>query len=438
MTNYKISVFGLWHLGCISAACLAEMGYTVIGTEFDRKVIDNLNKCNPPIFEPELKELISKNLNKNLSFTYDKKRALAESDFIFIAFDTKVNDEDMVDISTVMQSVEVIGNECKEDAIIIVTSQVPIGTCDIIRERIYSIKGQNKTDVVYMPENLRLGKAIEIFMHPDRIVIGADNTGTMKKIKDLFSPIQCDKLGMSVRSAEMTKHALNSYLATCISFISEISDYCEAGNANAFDVVKALKTDRRVSPYAPISPGFGFAGGTLARDVQTLRTFARKNNIDSKLMDAVLEVNKERKNVLIKKIIRSLGDLNGVNIGILGLTYKAGTDTLRRSISLEVATELSSMGAKIKAYDPKINVKITEHPEILICDSPEKVAEDAKALILLTEWPEFRHFDYKKIKDLMISPNFFDSKNFLEPHAMHELGYSYFGMGINKTEIEGK
>jgi UDPglucose 6-dehydrogenase len=290
-------------------------------------------------------------------------------------------------------------------------------------------KSGAKFDVCYVPENLRLGEALNSFLKPDRIVIGANKDATMKKVKKLFEPIRCEKIGMSVESAEMAKHALNAYLATCISFINEISDICELSGASAVDVVKALKTDRRVSPYAPIKPGLGFSGGTLARDVQVLRKYGGMKNYRTKVLDAVMQVNDERAHFVRNKLEKLFGSLKSIRVGILGLTYKPGTDTLRRSLSLEIARDLISRGAAVKAFDPRVKNRIPGLPELEVCRDVSDVASGSDVLVLLTEWPEFRGLRLEKIKTIMRRPIFFDAKNFLEPEEFKKLKFKYIGVG---------
>ncbi|MDI6856229.1 MAG: nucleotide sugar dehydrogenase [Candidatus Thermoplasmatota archaeon] len=430
MNDKKITVFGTWHLGCVTAACLAELGYEVVGTDFDEEIVNKLSHGHPPIFEPGLENLIKKNIKKkNLIFCFDKKVALNRADVIFITFDTKIDEEDRVDLGDIYKAVDEIIKYAKSSSIIIISSQVPTGTCSKIREHILKKNKTLKFDICYMPENLRLGSAINSFLKPDRIVIGANDENTLKRVKKLCQPLKCEIVTMSTESAEMTKHALNAYLATCVSFINEISDLCEICNASASDVVKALKLDRRVSPYAPINPGLGFSGGTLARDIQILREIGDLNKFDTKLLDAVKEVNDNRKHFIFNRINRLFGHVTSIQIGILGLTYKPGTNTLRRSLSLEVARELLSYGAIVKAFDPKVRSQVPELPELKVCKNVNEVAKNSDVLVLITEWPEFKKLQLERIKALMKKPIFIDTKNFLNPKNFRKLHFRYIGIG---------
>lgn len=425
----KITVFGMWHLGCITAAGLAELGYKVIGTDFDRKVVEELSRGRPPIFEPGLEELLKKHIEKkNLKFEFDKGVALKDADFIFVTFDTKVDEHDRVDLGDIYRAASEVANHIKSGSIVAVSSQVPVGTCSELEESI-SKKTESKFGICYLPENLRLGEAINSFLKPDRIVIGTNNIGTLKKVKKLLRPLRCEKITMSIESAEMTKHALNAYMATCISFINEISDICELSGASALDVVKALKTDRRVSPHAPISPGLGFSGGTLARDIQILRSYGDTKGYDSKLLDAIMEVNEKRKHLVFNKLKNLFKDIKSIQVGILGLTYKPGTDTLRRSLSLEIAKELISQGVTVRAYDPKVDTQISELPKLKVCKRIEEAAKGSDVLVLITEWPEFKNLPLQKIKTLMKKPIFIDTKNFLDPAKFKKLNFKYVGVG---------
>jgi len=425
----KITIFGLWHLGCITAAGLAELGYKVVGTDFDEKVVNDLSNSRPPIFEPGLEELLKKHLKrKSLTFMFDKKPVLEVADFIFMTFDTKVDEHDQVDLSDINRATDEISKYIKNGSIVIVSSQVPVGTCSKIKE-VIAKKSKAKFDVCYLPENLRLGEALNSFLKPDRLVIGANNDITLERVKKLFEPLKCEKIAMSVESAEMTKHALNAYMAVCISFINEISDICELSRASAPDLVKALKTDRRIGPYAPINPGLGFSGGTLARDVQVLRRYGDMKNYDTKLLDATIEVNDRRKHLVFNKLKKIFGDVKSLQVGILGLTYKPSTNTLRRSLSLEIAKDLISRGAIVKAYDPKIRGTIPSVPKLEVCRTLEDVARKSDVLVLITEWPEFKKLPLKKIKALMKNPIFLDTKNFLNSRKFKKLKFSYMGVG---------
>jgi len=425
----KITIFGLWHLGCVTAAGLAELGYEIVSTDFDVKVVKDLSDGRPPIYEPGLEELLKKHIKrKKLVFLFDKKTALENADFIFVTFDTKVDEQDQVDLSDINKATDEIAKYIKNGSIVIVSSQVPVGTCSKIKEAIAK-KNKTKFDICYLPENLKLGEALNSFLKPDRIVIGANNDAALERVKQLFEPLKCEKIAMSVESAEMTKHALNAYMAACISFINEISDICELSGASALDVAKSLKTDKRVGPYAPINPGLGFSGGTLARDVQVLRKYGDMKNYDTKMLDAIIEINNKRKHLVLNKLKKIFGDIKSLHVGILGLTYKPGTDTLRRSLSLEIAKDLISHGVVVKAYDPKIVKAIPDIPKLEVCRTIEEVAKESDVLVLITEWPEFKELPLEKIKPLMKNSIFLDTKNFLDPSKLKKLKFRYIGVG---------
>lgn len=425
----KITIFGLWHLGCVTAAGLAELGYEIVSTDFDVKVVKDLSDGRPPIYEPGLEELLKKHIKrKKLVFLFDKKTALENADFIFVTFDTKVDEQDQVDLSDINKATDEIAKYIKNGSIVIVSSQVPVGTCSKIKEAIAK-KNKAKFDICYLPENLKLGEALNSFLKPDRIVIGANNDAALERVKQLFEPLKCEKIAMSVESAEMTKHALNAYMAACISFINEISDICELSGASALDVAKSLKTDKRVGPYAPINPGLGFSGGTLARDVQVLRKYGDMKNYDTKMLDAIIEINNKRKHLVLNKLKKIFGDIKSLHVGILGLTYKPGTDTLRRSLSLEIAKDLISHGVVVKAYDPKIVKAIPDIPKLEVCRTIEEVAKESDVLVLITEWPEFKELPLEKIKPLMKNSIFLDTKNFLDPSKLKKLKFRYIGVG---------
>ncbi|MFN4133595.1 MAG: UDP-glucose dehydrogenase family protein, partial [Candidatus Hadarchaeales archaeon] len=404
-------------------------GHRVVGTDFDKKTVDDLQRGDPPIYEPGLKELIKKHLGKTLNFEFDKGKALSNADFIFITFDTPVDEQDKPDLTPIINAAQEISKHVSEEVIVVVSSQVPVGTCDEIK-KIISQNSQREIDVCYLPENLRLGQALESFLKPERLVLGVNSKKTFEKVNEIFAPLKCKVLEMSVRSAEMAKHALNAYLATCISFANEISDLCEAHGASAIDVVKAMKTDKRVGKFAPLAPGLGFSGGTLARDVQVLRALGAKAGCKTHILDAVVNVNEKRKHLVLNKLRKVFGDVLSLKVGILGLTYKPGTDTLRRSLALEVARELIASGMRVKAYDPKISGQINEVPELQVCSSMEEVADGCDVLVLMTEWPEFKDLSPEKLKKVMKRPIILDPKNFLDGEKLMKAGFEYYGVGV--------
>ncbi len=427
----KVCVIGLWHLGCVYSACLADFGYQVSGADYDAERVQNLNNGIPPLFEPGLEELIAANIKAGrLIYTTGIENAVSNCPNVIIAFDTPVDDNDEVDLSPVTDACKRIAPYLKNECILIISSQVPVGTCHTIRTMIKKENPVLDFDVACCPENLRLGKAIVYFKKPDRIVIGADSDVVLDKVEKFFSVIPAPVIRMDTKSAEMTKHALNAFLATSISFGSEIANICDEVGADTLKVAQALRSESRIGNGIPLLPGLGFAGGTLARDLKILKKAGRDHNYETLLIDSVLTVNKRQNGIVIRKLEKVFGFVKGLNIGVLGITYKPGTSTLRRSSSLEIIAELVKKGARVKAFDPKADMhEVKQHIEFDFLDNAYTVAENSDALILITEWPEFRLLDYDRIKNLMKKPVLIDARNMLDMEQMKKLGFSYLGIG---------
>jgi UDPglucose 6-dehydrogenase len=425
-----LAVWGTWHLGSVTAAGLAELGHRVLATDLDPATVAALRAGKPPILEPGLEELIGRlGRERRLSFHDPEDPALGAAEVVFLTTDTPVDDEDRVDVAPVEAAAEAAARSLRGPAVVVVSSQVPVGTTERLLARMRQISGRADLRGVHVPENLRLGSAIEGFLKPDRIVIGAERSEDADLVLGLFGKIQAEVFRMDVKSAEMSKHALNAYLALCISFASELGDICEALGADAFAVERALKADRRVSPRAPLRPGFGFAGGTLGRDVQTLRSLAEDSALPSALMDGVLAVNRGRVPHLLGRLVETLGSLDQRRIAILGLTYKPGTDTLRRSVALEIARELVRLGAQVSAFDPVIRTLPASAPPIELAQDAAGALARADATLIATEWPEFAKLDWVRLGRIMSRPVVFDLKGLLDPGTA---GIELKRMGVSR------
>lgn len=429
--NQKVCVIGIWHLGAVFSVCLADLGYRVIGVDKDPKRINDLNSGLPPVFEPGLPELLSHNISSGrLSYTTDLSQALKGATHVLITFDTPVDENDEVDLSPVFDTTVELAGYLENGATIIVSSQVPVGTCERVKSLIKQHNPGLDFDIAYSPENLRLGQAIECFKNPGRIVIGADSSPTLDRVEALFNIIEAPKLRMDLRSAEMTKHALNTFLGTSISFSSEIANLCDELGADAMKVVAALQSDARIGPKLPLLPGLGFAGGTLARDLKVLSHLGKKLGYETHLINAVLKVNEGQNRMVVKKLVRLCGTVKNLTIGVLGLTYKPGTSTLRRSAALEIIQELIRQGAVVKAHDPKVfPEEVQQHPEFQFCPDPYQVAHGSDALVIITDWPQFRDLDFARLKAKMKKPVLIDAKNMLDGEKLAKMGFIYSGIG---------
>jgi UDPglucose 6-dehydrogenase len=410
---------------------LADIGHSVIGFEKDAKRVADLNKGIPPLFEPGLQELITQNLKRqSISFTTDREQALQGAGYVVIAFDTAVDEKDEVNLSEIFALSTELGKNLENDAVVLVTSQVPVGTCDKIKVLIQKSNPHLRFNIAYSPENLRLGQAIESFKNPRRIVIGADSEEALDKTEKLFASINAPKLRMNLKSAEMTKHALNALLGISISFGNEIANLCDELGVDALKVVKALRTDERIGPKLPLLPGLGFSGATIARDLTVLQDIGDKLNYETYLVDAVLKVNKQQNRLVTRKLEKVFNTIEGLQIGILGLTYKPGTSTLRRSAALEIIGDLVAKGAVIRACDPKADPEeVKTHKEFEFCADAYEAAKNSSALVLVTEWPEYKNLDFNIIKSLMKKPVFIDAKNLLDDEQMTKSGFIYLGIG---------
>ncbi len=426
----NIGVWGLWHLGCIYATSFAAKGFEVTGFDFDKKAVSNLKKNIPPLFEPNLEETLKKFNGKNLHFTTSEKGFFKDNDYIFITFDVPVDENDNIQLEVINKTFELFSKYLSSSTTVVISSQIPVGTT---RKLVNLLKKNNmKNSVIYFPENLRLGQAFASFLTPERIVIGSDNAEALAKFRKDFHFFNCPVITMGLESAEMVKHALNSYLATCISFSSELSDLSEKTGANMSDVITALKLDNRVSQFAPINPGLGFAGGTLGRDIQTLKKLAKAKNYTSKLLNAVYEVNQDRLPMLVLKIKSIYPSLKRKSIGILGLTYKPNTNTLRRSMSLELINKLKSFGYRIRAFDPAIKNRVKDYPFVEISKNIDTFFKDLSLVVLMTDWPEFASIDPKNIANLMEKKMIIDTKNFLDKQKYQEIGFTILRIGEGK------
>lgn len=427
----RVCVIGIWHLGAVISSCMADLGYVVVGADEDEKRIEDLNKGVPPLFEPGLAELLQKVLGlKRLSYTVDLSQAVKGCGYVFIAHDTPVSDRDEVDLSQIFTTARELGQHIEGRTTIIVSSQVPVGTCDEIEAIIRKENPALDFGIAYTPENLRLGQAIERFKHPDRIIIGADSTSTLDKVERLFSVISAPKVRMNLRSAEMTKHAINAFLASCISFANEIGNLCDDVGADALKVAEGLGTEERIGLKLPLKPGLAFAGGTLARDLKVLQNLGDRISYETYLIDGVLQVNEQQNRFVLRKLQKIYGSINNLTVGVLGLTYKAGTSTLRRSAALEIIGDLIASGATVRAYDPQADPdEVKSHQEFKFCSDPYTVAGGSDALVFITDWPEFKELDFARIKSVMKKPVLIDARNMLDGRQLIAGGFVYSGVG---------
>lgn len=410
----KICVYGLWHLGSVTAACLAEAGFATIGLEDDPNAVKNLANGTPPLFEPGLEELLRSGLaNGKLSFTDDAKTAVGDADVVWITFDTPVDEEDCADVHSVMARVTSLFPFLRDGAILLVSSQMPV--CSIQKlEKEFVLTGSSKrVTFACSPENLRLGKAIDVFRQPERVIVGVRDEESKAILNNLFTPFSDSIIWVGVESAELAKHAINAFLATSVTFINEIATVAEAVGADAHEVERALRSEPRIGPKAYIRPGAAFAGGTLARDVNFLDEIARQNGLPLTMIGSILESNRFHGNWSLRRLTDRLGNLKDRTIVVLGLSYKAGTDAIRRSLAVELVHTLVTAGAKVVAYDPKVLALPYPPANFVMADSITQALAGANALVIMTEWPDFKSITADDILDNMLTSLVIDQNGFL-------------------------
>jgi UDPglucose 6-dehydrogenase len=418
----KICVFGLWHLGTVTAACLGSGGHEVVGLDRDPMVIKNLKAGKPPIFEPGLTELIG---SAAIEFTTELK-AVQESDIVWITFDTPVDQDDNADVEYVIGEIEKLYPFLHSGALVLVSSQLPVGSI----RRLEEACPDKSISFACSPENLRLGKAIEIFTKPDRVIVGVRKEIDKLRIEEIFRPWNPRIEWMSIESAEMTKHAINAFLATSVTFINELSGICEQVGADAEEVKRGLKTESRIGPKAYLSPGASFAGGTLARDIQFLTQVGSAHQLGMHLMKGVHAANNNHKNWPRRKLSKLFGDLRGRCIAIWGLTYKPGTDTLRRSSSIELCLWLEHQGARVQAHDPAVkSLPPNLNDRFRLCASPQEALRESEALVIATEWEDYRSIEATELIASMKKPVVIDASRFLASKLSADSKIQYISVG---------
>lgn len=411
----NICVFGLWHLGTVTAACLAEASHTVVGLDPKAAVVEGLSQGQPPLFEPGLAELVRQGLaSGRLSFTTDPAKALAQTELLWVTIDTPVDDGDRADVEAVIQAVSGLFPYLPARVLILISSQLPVGSTRRLEMTAASTYPDKQVTFAYLPENLRLGKAIQVFKHPERVVVGLRVEADRVRLAELFKPFTERVEWMSVESAEMTKHAINAFLATSVAFINELATLCEQVGADAKEVERGLKSEDRIGPKAYLAPGGAFAGGTLARDISFLTEIGATYQLPTHLFSAVRASNEAHKGWIRRKLQSLLSPLAGKQVAVLGLTYKPGTDTLRRSSAVELCRWLHSEGAWVRAYDPAVRQVPAELASIIaLCESAQSALARAEAVVVATEWTDFKSLRREDFLQLMKQSLILDPGRFL-------------------------
>ncbi len=441
----NIVVIGSGYVGLVTGTCFAEVGNNVICVDNNKEKIDKLNNGIIPIYEPGLERLVERNVKEGrLTFTTDIKDAVEKSLICFIAVGTPPDEDGSADLQYVVAVAEDIAKYMNEYKIVIDKSTVPIGTADMVSDKIKAVLAERNAnfefDVVSNPEFLKEGAAIDDFMKPDRVVIGTDNVRVGEIMRLLYAPFNRSSdrvIIMSIRSAEMTKYAANSMLATKISFMNEIAKLCEKMGADVSDVRHGIGSDTRIG-YKFIYPGVGYGGSCFPKDVKALIKMATKAGVEPTLLNAVESVNDIQKKLLAEKVVKHFGeDLSGLVFGLWGLSFKPETDDMREAPAIVIINELIKRGAKIQAFDPEAMTEskriFGENESIVYCESEYKAIENADALLLVTEWFQFRHPDFDKIKSLLRQPVVFDGRNQYSPEKLTEMGFEYYAIGRGKV-----
>jgi UDPglucose 6-dehydrogenase len=430
----NIAMIGTGYVGLVSGTCFAEFGIHVTCVDKVEEKIDALHNGRIPIHEPGLEDLVKKNVREGrLSFTTDFKDAVEKSLVIFIAVGTPRHNNGAADLSSVEEVARDIGRHMNGYKVIVGKSTVPVGTGKWVEEIIRENQREPHVfDVASNPEFLREGSAIEDFMRPNRVVIGTRSEQAQAILRDLYKPlnlIETPLLFTSVATAELTKYAANAFLATKISFINEVANLCEKVGADVHDVARGMGLDRRIGPKF-LHPGPGYGGSCFPKDTSALAQLGRQVESDLKIINAVIEVNESQKLRMIDKIESAVGDLQGKTVGILGLAFKPNTDDMREAASLVIIDGLEKKGARVRAFDPVAMDAARRHlNEVTFCGDAYEVAEGADALVLVTEWNQFRMLDMEKVKGLLKSPVIVDLRNIYEPEAMRQRGFTYVCVG---------
>jgi UDPglucose 6-dehydrogenase len=419
----NVTVLGLWHLGCVTAACCARH-FQVVGLDFDAANIARLNAGQAPLFEPGLNELIAAGLAaKKLSFTADPKIACARADVLWLCYDTPVNEDDESDVDFVLGQLCRALPHLPKGALVLISAQLPVGICRRLEAEFPDFH------FACSPENLRLGKAIDAFEKADRVIVGIRNDAKKPLLEELFAPFTPQVLFMSTESAEMVKHALNSFLALSITFINEIARLCEHVGADAKEVSAGLKSEPRIGPKAYLGPGGPFAGGTLARDVVALTQLAAAKNEKISVIPAIKQSNDLHRGWALRRLQSRLGDLRRKNIAVLGLTYTANTDTLRRSAAVELCRNLLAEGAGVHAFDPAVKHLPGELAKVWLAAQIADAVKGADAAVVCTEWQEFRKADWANMVPTMRQRIFVDANRFLEKELKNLPAVEHLSVG---------
>jgi UDPglucose 6-dehydrogenase len=411
----QVAVIGLWHLGSVTAACAVDAGHVVVGHDPDAAILEGLRQGRAPVAEPHLDDLLARGLaSGRLSFDADVCRAVGGAEVVWVCADTPVDGDDRADVESVVRLTESTFPALADGAVVLISSQVPVGTVKRLEQRWLPVSGARQVSFACSPENLRLGKAIDAFMQPDRVLVGVRDLRARAILTALFAAIS-DKLEwMSVESAEMSKHAINAFLATSVTFINELATLCERTGADAREVERGLKTERRIGPLAYLSPGGAVAGGTLARDVMFLRSIGAAVDRPTSLLDGVVASNTSHRQWARRRLVQEVGeDLNGVPVAIWGLTYKPGTDTLRRSEAVELCRWLLGRGAHVRVHDPVVKALADDIPGVDRRSHPVDAARGAAALVVATEWPVYRGVEVDALAAAMPSGLVLDANRFL-------------------------
>jgi UDPglucose 6-dehydrogenase len=424
---------GTGYVGLVSGACLADFGNAVVGVDIDAQRVDLLRSGEVPIYEPGLEELVTRNRERGrLNFSADVAFAIKSSEIVFICVGTPSQPSGEVDMSYVHSAARTIGQYLEDYKIVVYKSTVPVGTGDEVKQIIRQVRPDADFDVVSNPEFLREGSAIDDFMHPDRVVIGAGSQRAMEAVIDVYRPLYQADVPMvltGIESAEMIKYASNALLAAKISFINEIASVCEAYGADVTAVARGMGLDERIGPRN-LSAGAGYGGSCFPKDVQGLAATARRGDVEAPLIEAIDASNVRQRRRMVDKLQALVGDFDGKTICLLGLAFKPDTDDIREAPALEMIAALVSAGATVQAYDPAAMAHSqAEHPELVCCDDPYSAAQDADAVVLMTEWNEFRNMDLPRILNNAAAPKFLDCRNLYEPQEMAALGFEYVSIG---------